>query len=232
MEFKLFYEIWSKLKTVFTRDKIYPLWRLILCFFSADYFIHFKVDWVNDLQNLSSLNDRTTEILYFITIFISVRIIFYSILEVPLRLLFHGVVKKKVLHFREILNQGTAWEKKRNTLEFISIITPFFHKYLFKYGILSSNDLNEPINFDFATKEKEFNEGMSLLYRWILTIIHTLLVSIIVWEFYSVWFFVVVLIVLTISVVLALLFTVLMVNLDYLEPLRLKLLKENKKLWK
>lgn len=232
MEFKLFYEIWSKLKTVFTRDKIYPVWRLILCFFSADYFIQFKVDWVDDLQDIDSLNDRTIEIFYFIAIFISVRIIFYSILEVPLRLLFHGVVKKKALRLREILNQGTDWEKKRMSLDFISSITPIFHNFLFKYGILSSNDLNEPINFDFATKEKEFNEGMSLLYRWILTIIHTLLVSIIVWEFYSVWFFVVVLIVLIISVVLAIFFAVLMVNLDYLEPLRLKLLKENKKLWK
>jgi hypothetical protein len=232
MEFRLFYELCIKLKTVFSRDKIYPLWRQVLCFFSTDFFIQFKVNWVYDFQNINLLKNRTTEIFYFIIIFISIKFIFYTIMELPLRILFHGFVKKMVLRFKEIINQGIGWEKKRNTLEFISIITPFFHKYLFKYGIISSNDLNDPINFDVTTKEKEFNEGMSMLYRWILTIIHTLLVSIIVWEFYSVWFFVIVLIVLIISIVLGLLFTVLMINLDYLETLRLKLLKENKKLWK
>lgn len=230
MDLKVLYKIWLELKKKISQDKIYSFWRFILCFFSADYFLQFKVNWINDLQKISTSN-RTLEILYFITIFVSVRIIFYIILEVPLRLLFHGFIKKKVIQFRDLLNQRTPWEKKRNTLEFISFIAPFFHEFLFKYGIFSSNDLNEPINFDVTAKEKEFNEGMSTLYRWILTIIHTLLVSIIVWEFYSVWFFIVVLIVLIISVVKAFLFTVLIVNLDYLEPLRLKLLKENKKLW-
>jgi hypothetical protein len=231
MEFKLFYELWSKFQKVFSRDRIYPVWRLVLSFFSTDYFIQFQMEWVNNIKKFNEIDNRTVEILYFIIVFLLIRFLMYSFLEFPLRLIFHGFVKKRVLHFRKLMNQGTSWENKRNTLEFISSIAPIFHNFLFKYGILSSNDLNEPINLDFATKEKEFNEGMSIIYRWILTIIHTLLVSIIVWEFYSVWFFIVVLIVLIISVVLAIFFAVLMINLDYLEPLRLKLLKENKKLW-
>lgn len=232
MELKLLVEIWSKIKNVFSKDKIYPFWRFILCFFSADYFIRFQIKWLNDFQNLKANDLRTIEILYFIFVCILIYFLIYNLLEFPLRIIFHGWFKKRVIKIRALINKGSAWEKKRMTFELLSITAHFFHNFLFKYGILSSNDLNEPINLDFAEKEKEFNVGMSKLYRWILTVIHSFIVSIIVWKFYSFWFFVFVLIVLVISVVATLSFVIFMLNLDYLEILRLKLLKENQKIWK
>lgn len=232
MDFSLIYEIGNKLKNVFSSDKIYPLWRLILCFFSTDFFIKFNYEWITDIKDISSIDLRTLEILYFVGVFVLVWFVIYNLFEIPLRFLFHGYVKNKVLNFRQKLNQGSEWDKKRGIMEFISAITPLFHKYLFKFGILSSNDLNEPINLDFAYREQEFNDGMTVLYRWQLTIIHTLLVAIIVWKFYAIWFFIVVIIVLVISAILTFIFMLFAMNLDYLEPVRQQLLKENKKQWK
>ncbi|OJX36274.1 MAG: hypothetical protein BGO87_07415 [Flavobacteriia bacterium 40-80] len=232
MDFSLIYEIGNKLKNIFSSDKIYPLWRFILCFFSTDFFIKFNYKWITDIKDISSIDLRTIEILYFAGVFILVWWSIYNILEIPLRLLFHGYVKKKIFNLRNKLNQGSEWDKKRGIMEFVAIIAPFFHKYLFKYGILSSNNLSEPINIDFESKEQEFNEIMTILYRWNLTIIHTLLVAIIVWKFYAIWFFIVVVLVLAISIILTVVFMFFALNLDYLEPVRQQLLKENKKQWK
>ena len=232
MDFSLIYEIGNKLKNVFSSEKIYPFWRLILCFFSTDFFIKFNYEWITDIKDINSIDLRTLEILYFVGVFVLVWFVIYNLFEIPLRFLFHGYVKNKVLNFRQKLNQGSEWDKKRGIMEFVAVITPFFHKYLFKYGILSSNDLNEPINLDFAYREQEFNDGMKVLYRWQLTIIHTLLVAIIVWKFYAIWFFIVVIIVLVVSAILTFIFMLFAMNLDYLEPVRQQLLKENKKQWK
>lgn len=229
MKYKLLYELWVTLKKLLKWEKIYPLWRLVLCFFSTDYFIRFRFDWIDNIKNFSSDNIRTIELIYFIVVFILIRFIIYNLLEIPLRLIFHGIVKNKVLDMRKKINEINKIDRMKGTIELLSFVTPFFHKYLFRYGIISSNDLNEPIDFDFVTREKEFNDSMKLLYRWILTIIHTLLVSIIIWKFYAIWFFVAVVIIMLFSILAALLFTLLILNLDYLETIRLRLLKENKK---
>lgn len=231
MSLKVVYEIWKQIKDLFSSNKIFSLWRTVLCFFSTDYFIRFKFEWIEKIKNVNPRDFRTYELLYFISVYILVWITIYKVLDIPLRLLFHGHVKKKVLSVRQQMNQKSALEKKRYILEFMSRITPFFNKYLFRYGILSSNDLNDPIDYSYLSKEKEFNEVLSVLYRWKLTIIHTLLVTIIVWKFYAVWFFAIILLVFIVSMIMSFSFTFLILNLDYLEPVRLQLLKENKKRW-
>lgn len=232
MNIKLLYDLWGELKGFFSSDKIYSLWRFILCFFSTDYFIRFRFEWIEKLKNISPVDLRTIEMFYFIGVFIMIRIIIYGFLEIPLRLIFHGKVKKNILSFREKMSKTSKWDQSREAIKIVYIIAPLFHKVLFKYGFISSNDLDELILIDLDSKEKEFNDMMKMIYRWILTIIHTLFVSIIVWEVYSIWFFVIIIIVLLISFIFAFIFAFLSLNIEYLELIRVKLLKENKKRWK
>jgi len=223
--------ILKQIKKALSIDRFVALWRVVLLFFSTDYFIQFNPQWQKLNYNLENVDSRTIELLYFIAIWILIWWIVYRLLRLPLRLIFHGKVKSKILNAKKKIEKKGNRETSKDLLEFYSWFSPSIQKFGFKLGFISSNDLNEPLNFDLTEREGGFNEAMLDMYRWLLTLLHTFLVIIVVWQYYSWWLFVILTIIFVVSILLTIIFAVVMLNVEVLEMLRLKLLKENKKNW-
>ncbi|MCJ8291023.1 MAG: hypothetical protein HRT58_14770 [Crocinitomicaceae bacterium] len=64
---------------------------------------------------------------------------------------------------QEYLKRGTGLAKKeigKDLIPLFSRLSQFIRKYTFKYGLIQSNDLNEPLIFDFSEREEGFNDAM------------------------------------------------------------------------
>lgn len=224
--------IFTKIKGILSLEKLSPLWRFILMFFSTDYFVSFNWSWIEDWQHIREMDERTTSIFTFIAIYVIIYFLIYVILKWPLRLIFHGKVKIKIQSARKEIEKKDKGEITKDLIDSFSRISRFFQKYLFKYGLIGSNDLNDPIVFEISEKEEGFNEAMNSMYKWILMIIHTVVLFIIVWKVYAWWFYAIMAVVFILSIFVTWALAFMILNIEVLELLRLKLLKENKKHWK
>jgi hypothetical protein len=94
------------------------------------------------------------------------------------------------------------------------------YRYFMKFGLVSSADFSSPILFTLVEKEETFNAALKDLYSWFLLILHTGVTMIIVWQFYSIWFLSIFLVLLVIMIFVAYSIVHVMMHLDVLERIR------------
>lgn len=86
-------------------ERFAQLWRFVLTFFSADYFIHFNWDWIGHIKEIKGFDDRTMDISLFIGVYILIYYVTYKLLQWPFRWGFHGRVKSRILEARNRLGK-------------------------------------------------------------------------------------------------------------------------------
>lgn len=179
---------------------------------------------------LKDLEARSWELLYAILTYTAIYVFFYLILKLVLRYFFHSKLRDKFRSERdEFLKKSSYKDKKETHLLHVKISSKVY-KYFIKMGLITTSDLSSPVKINSSEKEDMFNEILEDQYSWILIIFHSTITTIVVFNFYSWWFI--------LGMVLALVFMLLtvfgtvliMMNLESLESIRKQLIKHSVKL--
>lgn len=140
------------------------------------------------LKNIKKVNLESVEIIQFITVYGLILFIFYPFLDFLLRLLFLKVMKKKTLHIIRKIKEHHKIESLRAYTEAKQVAVNFVLDYPVGLGYISSKDLSssDPPDIKASNQEKEeaINEVIGQINKWICTLLHLLITSIVVFNYY------------------------------------------------
>lgn len=164
-------------------------------------------------------------LLKFIGLSIIIHLVFYSFVEILLRLLFHGYTRDKFLKLRaELIRQG--WYKYlRDMHGLYTVFKLIFRDYVYRLGFFTKKDITGNVEITETDKEELLNEILADCYKWICVVIHFLFTLFFIWKYLGLW------VILGAIVILFFLFLfpigaiILVMNIDLLNKVRLDILK-------
>lgn len=178
-------------------------------------------------QIIQDPKGRSWLLLVSILLYASIYLIFHKGLKLVLRYFFHSKLREKVRNERNQLLRNITYSDKKDSYLFSVEISMYFYKYFLKMGLITTNDLKTPFAISVSQKEDFFNEILEDQYSWILLIFHSLITTIIVFNFYSWWFIVIMILAIVIMLFFVFVTVYILMNLEYLELIRKQLLKQS-----
>lgn len=156
--------------------------------------------------------------------------IFYKVLKLVLRYFFHSRLREKVRNERNQLLNDYSFTNKKYTYLFTTEMSTFYYKYFMKMGLITTNDLSVPLTVTLSKKEDMFNEVLEDQYSWILLIFHSLITTIVVFNFYAWWFIAIMILAIVVMLFFVIIMVYLLMHFESLELIRRQLLKQSNNL--
>jgi len=182
---------------------------------------------INYDQIIQDPKGRSWLLLVFILLYGLIYFIFYKGLKLVLRYFFHSKLREKVRNERNQLLNNFSYTDKKAWYKLSTEISILFYKYFLKMGLITTRDLNIPFKIDVSEKEDLFNEILEDQYSWILIIFHSLITTIVVFNFYAWWFIVIMILAILIMLFFVFVTVYILMNLEVLEVIRRQLLKQS-----
>ncbi len=185
-----------------------------------------------NVQNLLSVdgivsNPKTNTILLLklIATYFLITAIFYLIPKLILRFFIHSKFRDKIRKERDEGLKNSSFGSKRRDLIIASEIGKGAYDNVMKLGLLDSKNFNEPLVFTYEQKEEVFNYALTDIYNWITLILHTGITLIIVYDYYNIWFILVLILALVVSIFIALSIVIFIFNIESFEYVRRDILR-------
>ncbi len=178
-------------------------------------------------QIIQDPKGRSWLLLAFILLYGFIYFIFYKVLGLALRYFFHSKLREKVRNERNQLLNNITYADKKDSYLFSTKISIFFYKYFIKMGLITTSDLNTPFTINVCQKEDLFNEILEDQYSWILLIFHSLVTTIVVFNFYSLWFILLMILAILVMLFFVFITVCILMNLEYIEVIRKQLLRQS-----
>lgn len=153
--------------------------------------------------------------------------IFYKVLKLILRYFFHSRLREKVRYERDQLLNDYSFTNKRNTYLLTTDMSAYYYKYFMKMGLITTNDISIPLTITLSQKEELFNEVLEDQYSWILLIFHSLITTIVVFNFYAWWFIAIMILAIAVMLFFVIIMVYILMHLESLELIRRRLLKQS-----
>lgn len=231
MEFITFSKIVEFVKTSLTFSTAVKGLRLFLIFLSAGYFYPAVFKLENNNVDWAFIYQNKTELAKFLGLSVVIWYVFYKVIVFFLRLILHSWLRNKALKIRREVMELSSFQFLRFLIEINSTFGFRILKKVFDWGYLSSEDIKDPIMPTLEEKESFFNDTIVNFYLVISTCIHSICILCFIYGYYEWWLFVILLISLSVTLFIAYIQSLLIVNFDVLELIRKQLLRKNRVKW-
>lgn len=177
-------------------------------------------------QIIQDPKGRSWLLLASIILYVLIYFIFYKVLKLVLRYFFHSRLREKVRNERNKLSSDHSFTSKKNSYLLTTEMSAYYYKYFMKMGLITTNDLNVPLTITLSQKENLFNEVLEDQYSWILLIFHSLITTIVVFNFYAWWFIAIMLLAIAVMLFFVIITVYILMHMETLELIRRQLLKQ------
>lgn len=179
---------------------------------------------------LSNPEERSILLVKVIGLGLLIYFMFYVVIKFFLRLLFHSRLRNKVRENRDEFNAQINFQNKRDFVVNVRNVGELIYNYFIKFGLINSGELSTPLVLNNEQKEEVFNDILNDVYSWILLIFHTAVTVFIVWNYYSLWFIILISLALIFMLIVATTIVYVLMHLETLEYFRRDLISRSKKL--
>lgn len=153
--------------------------------------------------------------------------VFYKLFKLILRYFFHSRLREKVKRERDHLSNDRSFTNRKNIYFLTTEIATFYYKYFLKMGLITTNDLSKPLMITLSQKEELFNEILEDQYSWILIIFHSLITTVVVFNFYAWWFIAAMIFAIAVMLFFVIITVYILMHLESLELIRRQLMKQS-----
>jgi hypothetical protein len=124
----------------------------------------------------------------FVTLQVIVTLVFYVLLDFLLRIIFHKVLKKRIMSFHEIVKEIPRFEYLKSLTEIKNAASSFVMGFPVELGYINRQEIREialtEINgMSEAEKEDALNEIVKALNKWVCVLIHWAITMLVVYHY-------------------------------------------------
>jgi hypothetical protein len=124
----------------------------------------------------------------FVALQVIVTLLFYKVLDFLLRLLFHKVVKKKIIKINNQINEIPRMVYLKSLTEIKNVAATFVMGFPVELGYITRTELNEITSTETNTitdieKKEALNEIIIVLNKWACILVHTIVTMLVVYKY-------------------------------------------------
>lgn len=216
----------NQIKRYFSIKRFKTFTKQSMLMISTFYIIGFNP--INSYDELlKDPQSRSWTLIYAMLIYGLIYFIFYWMLNLLLRYLFHSKLRSVARAEREDTLTTSTFKDKKDSFLFTNNIASIIHKYIVSMGFIKTRDLQNSLILTVDQKEELFNKILEEQYSWVTLLFHSLITTLVVFKFYAWWFILLMIIAILVMLFFTILSVYLIINIDSIELVRKQLSKQS-----